>query len=732
MALRKGQKELVEQYRGGYCAVPAIPGGGKTYCLTMWASKIISMGLHRPGKLLVVTYMNSAVNNFKKRISDELDIMGIRGDKDYHVSTIHGLCLQIVKEKPEHMMMSEQFDILDESGSYSRILNAVERWSRLNGDRLSYFLEDSQLVGGRAEKSLERWKERFCSIALSAIGDMKCRGIDAQMAKERSRGLHVNSMLKCIAEVYELYDNMLKMEGYVDFDDMLRNARRLLAEDQSILEKYRKMYSFVCEDEAQDSNFIQNEVLTLIANGNLLRVGDSNQAICSTFTSSDYRYFNDFCSLPEIRVYNITQSSRSTADIIDLANYFVSYIRDSHPLAECRNSLFPQYIEPVGEGDENPNPMVQGYGIKSGIFGSWDEEAGAVARQARFMCEKYPDKTMAILVANSWKMEDITRLLTANRIPFEQLDSNSNERNKPLKQLGRLVDFIAFPESGTRLADMFFQCFYEPPSDDGDRLFKSFLTKHPVEQLLYPSTQKISEGIPEEIKNLRQWKVFCERADIIRSILEYPVKPIEKLVLFLAEIMDFNREETAIAHKVAKDAGFMLEKEPGRTLSDIAALLLQERRNTFSYFTGVVWDLKGYRAKPGVVTVSTYHKSKGLEWDIVFLTGLSNEDFPVELSDRFRGEYWYLKHEYRNPQAFVTAEIEELAGQNSHADIFKESKLNTISERARLLYVGITRAREYLFLSGFHANKGKRNEVLPSKYLIELKKYMEGRLADER
>jgi DNA helicase-2/ATP-dependent DNA helicase PcrA len=68
MGLRKGQKELVNQYRSGYCAIPAILGGGKTHCLSLWAVEMIANGLHKPGKILIVTYMNTAVNNFKQRI----------------------------------------------------------------------------------------------------------------------------------------------------------------------------------------------------------------------------------------------------------------------------------------------------------------------------------------------------------------------------------------------------------------------------------------------------------------------------------------------------------------------------------------------------------------------------------------------------------------------------------------------------------------------------------------
>src|SRR5574344_1636892 len=98
--LRKGQKELVETYRSGYCGVPAIPGGGKTFALTEWAVEVLTEGREKPGKILIVTYRTSAVNNFKQRIADKLEKKGI-SSRNYYVSTIHSLCLQIIKEKPD-------------------------------------------------------------------------------------------------------------------------------------------------------------------------------------------------------------------------------------------------------------------------------------------------------------------------------------------------------------------------------------------------------------------------------------------------------------------------------------------------------------------------------------------------------------------------------------------------------------------------------------------------------
>lgn len=730
MALRKGQKELVEQYRGGYCAVPAIPGGGKTHCLSLWAAEIISAGLHKPGRILIVTYMNSAVNNFKQRISGELQKRGITGSKDYFVSTIHGLCMQIIKEKPDLANASEEFEVVDGISKLYLLSSSVEDWRRDNEERFRTFMDESQLNSPRVQRTCKDWHDRLCGIVSGSIGDFKCRGINPSEALEKCSQLPDDSILRCSAEIYDIYDKRLKMAGFLDFDDMLYNARKLLEQDESLLDKYRKRYTFVCEDEAQDSNLIQSEILSLISNGNLLRVGDSNQAICGSFTNSDYTLFKNFCEMPETTVYKITQSSRNSRDIIDFANYFTKYIRENHPVQECMDSLVPQFIEPVGVEDERQNPVTMEYGIKAGIFKSWEEEANAVVTQAYHMLKKHPDKTMAILVPSSWKIEFIVSLMEARNMSYEELDNASGQRNRTTRLLGRVIDFLSIPESGEKLLSMMNECFMLKDGDETGRekqVLASFLGKYPVEKLLYPPEGKIDIcDIPEEVLNLGLWKDFVNNLEKVRELLEFPLIPLEKLVLYIAEKLNFSREERAIAQKVAGDARYLMIHDPSWKLSDLAAELLSTK-NMFSYFSGVVWDLKGYEPEPGTVTVSTYHKSKGLEWDIVFLTGLNNADFPVGLNDRFIGEYWFLKEIYKNPQALAKSEMQKIMSGKLAQNSILESKIETISEKARLLYVGITRAKEYLFLSGFHSNPGKRNEIQPSRYILELKKYIDER-----
>lgn len=740
MGLRKGQRELVEQYRSGYCAIPAIPGGGKTHCLSLWAAEMIANKLHKPGKILIVTYMNSAVNNFKQRIAAELKNRGIISGKDYFVSTIHGLCLQIIKEKPDLVITNEEFAIIDGVSKTHLISSSIDDWKRHNERKFKLYLDEANLNANRISDTYKNWQDKLCNIMLSAIGDFKCRGIGAKEAMELCKNLGEESILSWTSEIYEIYDRKLKIGGFLDFDDMLYNAKKMLKEDVLLLEKYQNKYTFVCEDEAQDSNLIQSEILELISNGNLLRVGDSNQAICGSFSNSDFTLFKSFCENPLTTVYKITQSSRNTVDIINLANYFVEHIRENHPVPECRESLLPQFIEPVGEDDARPNPKIDEYGIKVGIFKSWEDEARTVVVKAQEMAKKYPDKTIAILVPTSWRMNVIVNFMEARHVPYELLDNTSGEKNKTVRKLGRIIDFIAQPENGQKFFDMMNECFlldsYDSESAEGEPdeekktvgqkvILNGFLKMYPVEKLLYPIGGEIERAdIPKDLLISDIWADFTDKLEMVRELLEFPNTIVEKLILFISEKLRFEKEERAIAQKVAGDVRYLMSQDPHWKLADLALELLSPK-NIFNFFAGIVWDLKGYEPKPGVVTLATYHKSKGLEWDVVFLTSLTNTDFPVSLNDKFVGEYWYLKEEFKNPQAIIKADLERLLGGKTGGDSIVQSKIETISERARLLYVGITRAKEYLFLTSFETNRGKRNETLPSKYILEFRNCIE-------
>lgn len=707
MGLRKGQKELVCSYRGGRCALPAIPGGGKTYCLAVWAARMIEQNLHLPGKILIVTYMNSAVNNFIGRISSELEKLGLDPEKGYHVCTIHSLCLDIISEKPDKVMISDELRVADEYEQKDIFSQALDIWLNGNEKVFKFFLDETKIYNKEKEqinKILERWKACFSDAVMSGISRCKHKNITSAMLKSMITNSNQTSLLKCMAEIYEIYERYLNIRGVIDFDDMLSKALVLLRSDEKLLEKYRTKYTYVCEDEAQDSNEVQSKILELIGHRNLLRVGDSNQAICGTFTSSDFRLFKDFCEEPGIAKYYITQSSRSTKEIIDLANFFVTYVTEQHPVLLCRNSMVKQYIETVDEEDEFSNPKTDKYGIKFNYYQSWNNEVQNIAKLCSAACKKSPDSTLAVLAPTGRRIEDIADKLRKYEVDFEMLDGFGGIYSAALK-LGLALKMLSNPFNNTIVEEFTARCF------------------------------------PQEL-DIEYRKKMTQR------IIDMPCESMEKVLINIAHILNFDQEEMAFAHKAASDVWYRQIWEANYSIGDLADELLgnNKSRKGFKYFSQKIKELHGYEPKPGIVTLATYHKAKGLEWDVVFLTGLNNSDFPAYLNDKFVGDQWYLKQDYSNPEAVLKAELEQLVRSNNQFGIcprgsnnpdgndhllindpISASKIEIISERARLLYVGITRAKKYLFISGSTDNTGKFNEVRLSAYFKPLYKFSKER-----
>lgn len=698
--LRVGQKELVETYRSGYCGVPAIPGGGKTFALTKWAIEVITEGLPKPGKILIVTYMTSAVNNFKQRISAELEKRGITS-RDYYVSTIHSLCLQIIKERPDLVGINEEVEVIDGAQKNNLLKDAITSWKRVGENQrvYMYFLDDNTLQKIGYDKLSKKWDATFLQLMSTTISDFKTNGITPKEALNQVKGFGAVSLLKIAAQIYFEYEKRLRRKGLIDFEDMLLKAKEILMKDSLILEKYRKKYTFVCEDEAQDSNKIQTEILKLIAgaNGNFLRVGDSNQAIMTTFANSDMKLFKEFCEDKNVKTFGIVQSSRNSLQIIRTANEFVRYVRDFHPTFACRESLLPQYIQPVSEDDEFPNPVVEGDAVFASVFNKKEDELLGIAEKCQAILSEFPEKTTAVLLPDAFKIGAFINLLKEKEIPYEYLDNSSEERNYTLILLGRILDFIASPDRNEKLIEVIKVMMNN--EIEGFQLLLEKLKYVNIEELFYPMAGEINEEeYDESLRETPAWEAFLAIRTQLKDFLEFPFTIPEKLVLYISEKLNFNREEVAIAQKVASGIKFLFADDPRYKLSDLAFELLKPK-NAFNYFANLVFELKGYEAKPGVVAISTYHKAKGLEWDNVFLGSITADDFPATVNDKFKTDIYFLRPTFRCPSAVLKKEFHQVFGDGSEIDFQLNGKLDFIGERVRLLYVGITRAKERLFLS---------------------------------
>ncbi|MGE5473369.1 MAG: ATP-dependent helicase [Ignavibacteriales bacterium] len=732
MNLRPDQAEVCK-YREGYMAVPAIPGAGKTYTLAILAANLIKEQRHTPGKILIVTYMNSAVSNFKTRIGNMLEKEGLPRNKGYEVMTLHSLAMKIVKEKPESILVSGDFEILDEIAQDRLLHKLVNEWIGFNEERFYSFLDykDGESSWQRNRK-IDTWLKKFTRVIGEMIPFFKCKGFCGQKLLEYTEN-DKKSLLRCVTEIYSNYEAELRRRGLLDFDDIICNAIALLKTDDELRLKIQNKYSYVFEDEAQDSSTLQEEILFIISdnNKNLVRVGDSNQSIMSSFTISDPKLFRNYCYRDDVKKNKIESSSRNTKDIINMANFLVEWSQELHPTIEARDSLEKQTIKEVGKKDPFPNPKTDGYMIGVRIYDTKEEEIKEISKRATKYAKEYPNKTIAILIPNNYGIDDFKNELELIGAKYRELTSFPIERGQASLIIGTVLDYISMPYDNQLFYDLVKTCFMPEIQDEtiyGN--LKEYFMVCKVEQLLYPISgeldyRNISDKVFEEI----QKENFEELIYKVRLILEGQNVELSAFIIYIADLLGFDAEKMAIAQKIASNIRYMMMLNPDWGIREVAHEL-KTIKNSLNYFANIVYDRKGFEAVPGEINLLTYHRSKGLEFDTVYLSCITSTDFPATLNDRFLSDYWCLRPEYRNPVSFMKYELDRLLGEKKDVEPGKQAKIDIIGERMRLLYVGITRAKENLLFSAhkefLHKETGKKIKTMPSLYLEEI-----GRFAGE-
>ena len=714
------------QYENGTMAVPAVPGAGKTFIVTNLVAKLLSEKKHKGGKILILTYMNSAVNNFKGRIKKTLQDNGINEENSYEVMTIHSLAVKIIKEKPEVVMLSEEFSIADDLQK-NIILSECIRNFRFNGGERAYqwFLKEQKDEEWR-NRMLDAWENGFYDLVGNSIGDLKYQDITPDKL-ENMIGSNYKGILKIILPIYKEYDKKLKQQGLLDYDDILILAYRALTLDENLRTKFQKRYSYIFEDECQDSNEIQGKIIKLICkeSNNLVRVGDINQSITGTFSSSDPKYFKEFINEADY-CYRMDMSNRSSKDILDLANRLVKYVTAEFNQIECREALEDMQVRTVPEGmgyKENPKPEI--YSINTKKYRTWNEEVKKTVAYAKGIKKKYPDKSIGILVPRNDQITNVAKVLSENNMEFEELGPNSLHKRKTINKISDIIDFILNCDDIYKLINVLDKVFIHTDNENGKKDFLELVKNYSTEEIIY-NGENLDLIIDTDSE---VYKGYLKGIKSLKEILEYPITKIDLLILFIGQHLNLEKEDKAIVDYVAFYIKYLAMDNIHMTLSEVYEIISNSKNRVFNYIIDVVYEMNGYEPEPGSITVCNYHKSKGLERDCVFLLGLVEYNFPDNVNQKFQGERWYLKDKYKNPIAVIKAEIDSLLTGEIATDYILKSKIELINEKIRLLYVGITRAKEMLILSyssyNDEADVGKRNkEQKPSLYLRELEKHI--------
>lgn len=706
MRFRPGQKEVAE-YEGGLLAVPAIPGAGKTTVLSWLAARLISEGLPRGTKILVVTVMNSAVANFTRKIGDWLEERDLPRGLGFEVRTLHSLALQIIHQRPDAALLRDDFTIID-GGYRERLMeDIVLHWIDNNQERWQSVLKVNPGQRG-FEQALDSWRGRTVDMGKAMLSHFKATGLPADEILSRVKE---DNFFAWSAQFFRVYQERLAQLGMLDFDDLLLRACQMVEGDTELCARLAQGWPYIFEDEAQDSTPLQQRLLLALAgqHGNLVRVGDSNQAILGTFTDSNPQLFRDFAKREDVRVLPMLQSNRSSIDIINVANGLVRWCQE-HPVPACRQALEPNYIEPVAAGDPHPNPSPPGYTLGVRAYLDLDEEILEVCRHAAGYTRRNPDKTVAILAPTNWLVAEFRDKLAELEVPFYEICTYPAERRKTIDDLRAILSFLAQPGDNALLVDAVARLV--PEMEDVPAI-GGYLEVAPVEQLLFDHT-----NWPESLGEYDLWLDVQRCLEQLSSWLVAGHLPTDTLVLEIAHDMGLQEQELAIAQKLAVDIKHRLTLHPNWRLPQVAAEI-QVLTNSLLGAANVFFDRAGYKPQPGVVNLVTAHRAKGLEWDTVYVISATSSQYPGLPSDKIRAEYGWLPEEIINPVAVALAEMK---GQDT-ATAIVSAREELLSERLRLLYVAITRARINLLVT-WH-QKGQWGRQFPALAVRELQKLME-------
>ena len=759
--LRPAQEEILT-YEGGRLGISAVPGSGKTFTLSRLAAKLVhklaASGLADDREVLVVTFTNAAAENFRSSIGRIVESRRLL-PSGFRVGTIHSLAHDIVRERPDLVGLGEDFDIIDERTSQDIKRQAVNNNLQTNPDLLGAYINPEDRRNPRnMDRQLLDLAQEIAEAVIRRVKELRTDADTLEDLLQRQSGAW--PLLSFGLQVCRDYQRGLSVRGGVDFDDLILFALQALQTDENLLARLQRRWPYVLEDEAQDSSALQEQMLSLLtaAHGNWVRVGDPNQAINTTFTSADPRFLREFVDSEIVRDLPLPDSGRSAMPIIALANRFIVWSREEHPVLPPDEALSLPCILPTEEGDpqRNPEPGNPAVFFYDRPLAPADEVRILVKSLQRWL-PKHPEKTVAVLVPDNHRGAEFSQALEAAALPFDDslLRSTSTTR-VAVDALVKSMRYISQPSNPSLLRTLWTEvwwarrcCPHSPSDSDAETAPVGAEERSPSWLAAESNTDQNGQGgdLPppalrfgKALGQLRLPERFVYPAagddwlkelgwiddfDLFRPIVERfrrdlrrwcsaAVLPVDELVLSLGQDLFTEAPERALAHSAAILLANRVRERPELRLPELTKELEETAANK-RRFLGFGEETRGFEPPPGKVTIATMHTAKGLEWDRVHLASVSNYSFPSGGDDEYyRGEPRFIRDSLNLIEEALEQTRQLHMGtldEYVQGEATREARREYAAERLRLLYVGITRARQELVLT---YNTGRYHETRPN------------------
>jgi DNA helicase II / ATP-dependent DNA helicase PcrA len=632
--LNPNQKKAV-QHPGGPMLVLAGAGAGKTRVLTQRVAHLIEKQKVTASRILVVTFTNKAAKEMKARL---IELIGQAAVDRLWIGTFHSICGRLLRQEIHRLGYTSSFviyDTDDQEKLLREILNSLD-------------LEPKQA---------RSWQRRISGI--------KNRGLSPA---EFRREAHDFQDLT-LARIYDLYQERLARNNALDFDDLLMLTLRLLEEHVDLRERWQTHFLHLLVDEYQDTNRVQFNLLSLLAqkHRNIFVVGDVDQSIYS-FRHADFQIILGFqADYKEAIVIKLEENYRSKKPILAAANTLIDHNRDrfDKTLLSTR-------------GDGEPLQYYEAYNEY--------KEAEFVIRQIqRLQDQGKSPGDICVLYRTNAQSRLFEEKLIQNRIPHQLIGAFRFYERKEIKDLLAYLRII------------------HNPLDD---LSLKRLLNSPKRGIGAKTQQSLEHRAERE--GLNFWDTLCNPASLMdappkaRSALQVLMKWLQDLRAkppnIIAELIQQVYVGSGYAEELRKgDPGEAEERE-----SHVESLIQAAREyqdvvpdGTLGGFLEQITlmsDIDGLKEEGRLVTLMTIHAAKGLEFPVVFVTGLEEGVFPHSRS--------------------ISAE--------------ETGEDGPIEEERRLMYVAMTRAEDLLYLT--HAKQrtfyGAPQYQLASRFLEEIEDHL--------
>ncbi len=702
--LRPGQRELAH-WSGGPLAVSAVPGAGKSHGMAIGAVVTLAQAqLHRHKQLVIVTFTRSATANIKTRIRQHLANLGLPR-YGFSVQTLHGLALNIAASNVRHGLDLDRATLITDVQKNRILRRCVQEWQQEHPQAWQELLEGQEPDSEETELIRRRnalLTEVLPKLAHTSIATAKSSNLTPtdleNLGLSRADPYH---LLGIAADLYRRYQTHLRARDWIDYDEMILAALRVLADPASRSHWQTQVYG-VFEDEAQDSTPLQTELLKILATQpdqpnqvNLVRVGDPNQAINSTFTPADPIFFQEFCQAcqAENRFFTMNQAGRSSEIIIKAANYLIQWA-NTKQVAGPELPFQPQAIAPVSSTDPQPNanPPATGRGLE--IYAPRDViyTVRLIGERVAKLLTQNPEATAAVLVRENKQGRFVAEVLAEPQkfglpvdlagLGIQVYDTGSTARRSHVPaELLNILLFLHRPHSPGyfKAALEIFTARQLIVHQDWNRWASQ------PELLLFPSPIDPAPT-PDELAAQHLCHTLLQAR---QNLALYP------LIAYVATVLQYDPTELATADKLINQ---LAQQAPGQQIWSRISPLWQELVSEEKFEAVELVDPNTLLIRPQQLTIMTMHKAKGLDWDYVFLPFLHDTTIPgspwIPNSIKFLGNM--------NLEEVARTQIRSAVHHNTIPDLdgawAQANNLKT-AEEYRLLYVAMTRAKRLLWMS---------------------------------